>query len=62
MEFITHSDKDVCVSNTDEKLGDRMKRYENQIDFNKTELPSGIYLYELRIGSVSALKKLILIK
>ena len=36
--------------------------YENQIDFNKTELPSGIYLYELRIGSVSALKKLILIK
>ncbi|MCL6495360.1 MAG: T9SS type A sorting domain-containing protein [Ignavibacterium sp.] len=36
--------------------------YENQIDFNKTELPSGIYFYELRIGSVSALKKLILIK
>jgi hypothetical protein len=36
--------------------------YENQIDFTKTDLPSGIYLYELRIGSVSALKKLILLK
>lgn len=36
--------------------------YENQIDFTNTDLPSGIYLYELRIGSVSALKKLILVK
>jgi hypothetical protein len=36
--------------------------YENQIDFNKIDLPNGIYLYELRIGLVSALKKLILIK
>ncbi|MEJ5261951.1 MAG: T9SS type A sorting domain-containing protein, partial [Ignavibacterium sp.] len=37
-------------------------RYENQIDFNTTNLPSGIYFYELRIGSSSTSKKLILLK
>lgn len=36
--------------------------YENQIDFNITNLPSGIYFYELRIGSSSTSKKLILLK
>ncbi|WP_337872676.1 T9SS type A sorting domain-containing protein [Ignavibacterium sp.] len=37
-------------------------RYENQIDFNSIDLPSGIYFYELRIGSSSTSKKLILLK
>lgn len=36
--------------------------YENQIDFNLLNLPSGIYLYELKAASSSISKKLILKK
>jgi hypothetical protein len=35
-------------------------RYE--VDFNGTELPSGIYLYSLTAGSYSIVKKMILLK
>lgn len=57
MEFITHSDKDVCVSNTDEKLGDRMKRYENQIDSKITIGPSESYIVRLDGRSFSKFTK-----
>lgn len=57
MDFISHSDKDVCISNSDEKLGDRMKRYEKFIDSKITIRPSESYIIRLDGRSFSKFTK-----
>jgi tRNA(His) guanylyltransferase len=55
MDFLSNYDKDNCVSNSDEKLGDRMKGYEKIIDYKIK--PSESYVIRLDGRSFSKFTK-----
>ena len=60
--FVTLKIYDVLGNEVVELINERKEQGNYQIDFNASELSSGIYYYTLTTGNFTSTKKMILVK